>query len=285
MIDDALFSYVEMLQGTEPWGNVLDAGTGRHSLGWLLRLPTARLTAVTAEPWEARALERDFSGRLRTQDRLVLGTWSDPALLRGEVFDVVVADYLLGALDRHAPFVQEALFERLRPHVGSRLYVVGLEPEPAAPDSPWGKLILETVRLRDAAILLSGDRCHREYPRWWARRSLERNGFEVTHERIFPIRYGVDFIHGQLDVALRKLPAVPDKDLARNIERAADSIRRRAVAFHEKHGSIPFGEDFVLGARPESARARTTRETGLAIASGVPWAPLGRPPEALWSQE
>ncbi len=250
MIEDALFSYVEILQGTDPWGNVLDAGTGRHSLSWLLRLSPARVTAVTAEPWEARALERDFSMRLRAQDRLIVGTWSDPALLRGEVFDVVVADYLLGALDRHAPFVQEALFDRLRPHVGSRLYVVGLEPEPATTDSPWGKLILETVRLRDAAILLSGDRCHREYPRWWVRRSLERTGFEVLHERVFPIRYGVEFITGQLDVVLRKLPSVPDKDLARSIERASGSIRRRAAACHEKYGSIPFGEDYVLSARP-----------------------------------
>ena len=35
---DAIFEYLEQVHGPGPWGEVLDAGTGHHSLGWVASL-------------------------------------------------------------------------------------------------------------------------------------------------------------------------------------------------------------------------------------------------------
>ena len=42
-----LFQEIETLQGERPWGRMLDAGTGTHSIGWIGTLPTEQWTAVT----------------------------------------------------------------------------------------------------------------------------------------------------------------------------------------------------------------------------------------------
>jgi hypothetical protein len=70
------YSYVEELHGrTERWGTVLDAGTGSHSLGWLLALDSDSVTAVTGDNAMLRDVQKDFQGKLRSQDRLVIGNW------------------------------------------------------------------------------------------------------------------------------------------------------------------------------------------------------------------
>jgi hypothetical protein len=155
-----------------------------------------------------------FAPELRPQDRLIAGNWTDPLLLHGEVYDQVLADYLLGAIDGFAPYFQDRLFARLRPHVGQRLYVVGLAPYPEPGDDPGGQLIWEIARLRDAAILLAGHRCYREYPLDWCIRHLESSGFRVEEALAMPIVYRERFINGQLDVVLSKLPLLADPGLA-----------------------------------------------------------------------
>jgi hypothetical protein len=40
---------IEQMQGDLPWGRVLDAGTGAHSLTWISSLQTDSWTAVTME--------------------------------------------------------------------------------------------------------------------------------------------------------------------------------------------------------------------------------------------
>src|SRR5262245_58157890 len=125
---DSLFSWIEKLQGAAPWGSVLDAGSGSHSLNWIAGLPVRSWTAVTGDAAGAKRLHEEMGARCRPVDRIVAGNWTDPLLLHGEVFDVVIADYLLGALEWFAPYFQDRLFARLRPHVGARIYVVGLEP-------------------------------------------------------------------------------------------------------------------------------------------------------------
>jgi hypothetical protein len=40
------------------------------------------------------------------QGRVVLGNWDDSALLEGDQYDVVLADYLIGAMDGFSPFKQ-----------------------------------------------------------------------------------------------------------------------------------------------------------------------------------
>jgi hypothetical protein len=44
-------------------------------------------------------------------------------MLAGETFDVVIADYLVGSIDGFAPYYQDQIYARLRPHVTKHLYV------------------------------------------------------------------------------------------------------------------------------------------------------------------
>jgi len=248
-VSDALFRHIEKLQRGRPWGAVLDAGTGTHSLGWLLGLKTERVTAVTGDPSYAERLRETYGTRLRTQDQIVLGNWSDPLFLHGDTFDTVIADYLLGAIEGFAPYFQDRLFARLAPHTRGVLYAVGLAPYPEPREDPWGKVIVEVARLRDACILLAGHRTYREYPLDWVVRHLESAGFEVEDATSFPIRYGMTFVDEQLGVARRKLPLLRDRSLAAALESHIASLRERAADVHAAVLSHTFGEDWVVRAR------------------------------------
>ena len=248
---DSLFSTIEHFHEDRPWGSVLDAGTGAHSLGWICGLPTESWTGITGDPHRRDRMKRDFSSRIRSQDRILAGNWTDPGLLAGETFDVVLADYLLGALDGFAPYFQDQLLPRLRPHVRERLYLVGLAPYPDRAKTPGGKAVLEIARLRDACILLAGHRCYREYPLEWVKRSLESSGFVVEQAESMTIRYGARFINGQLDVCVRKLKYFQDPVMAASMRMHIESVRAKALALGElKSGGIRFGEDYVMSARP-----------------------------------
>jgi len=231
--EDALFSWFERIHGPT-WGSVLDAGTGDHSLSWLASLSPRELTAVTVESWRMEGLRR-----VAPQAHVLLGQWTDPALLAGERFDVVLADYVIGAIDGHAPYFQYGFLERVRPHVGARLYLVGLEPPPRD-----GGVLDEVCRVRDAAILLAGHRCYREYPRELVLRWLEQAGFAVLDSRSFPNRLGERFVNGQLDVAVRKLPYFHDRGVATALEAHVAELRARALA------AVPqvWGADWVIAA-------------------------------------
>lgn len=230
---DALFEWFERFHGG-PWGEVLDAGTGAHSLGWLASLSPRSLTGVTVESWRLGELAAAAPGA-----RVVLGQWTDPLLLHGESFDEVLVDYVIGAVDGHAPYFQYELLERIRPHVRGRVYLVGLEPQPAD-----GSELDEVVRMRDAAILLAGHRCYREYPRRLVLRWLEQAGYRVLDAESFPNRLGARFVHGQLDVATRKLRHFKDRGVADAFGRAIEELRARALA----KGERTWGEDYVIAA-------------------------------------
>lgn len=250
---DTLFEFLARLQGQEPWGAVLDAGTGDHSLRWICGLPTTRWTAITGDAARATGMRAAFSTQMRDGDRILAGNWTDPMLLAGEVYDVVLADYLLGALDGFAPYFQDRLFGRLRPHVGGHLYAVGLAPYPDVADTPGGRIVLEIARLRDACILLAGHRCYREYPFDWTVRHLEAAGFTIDEAVSFPIVYNARFIRGQLDVCERKLPAFTDRALAATFANTIAELRDRALKLAETERGIRFGEDWVVAARPVAA--------------------------------
>ena len=251
--DDALFSTLERFHAPRPWGRVLDAGTGLHSLQWIRTLETQDWTAITGAAARQRDLESRFgSDGMRPVDRIVTGNWTDETLLHGEQFDVVLADYLLGAIDGFAPYFQTRLFERLRRHVQpghGRLYIVGLEPYPDRSADPGGRLVLEIARLRDACILLAGHRCYREYPRDWVHRSLEQAGFVVEDSVAIPIVYRRRFVDGQLDVCVRKLPHIADLGLRASLKSHIESLRQRAHEHLMLAGGISFGADYVVAAR------------------------------------
>ena len=238
---DALFAEIVRLQGATPWGSFLDAGTGPHSLAFAKSLPSVRWTAVTARP--DTALNAFVE---RPDDRVVVGNWTDTALLAGESFDTVLVDYVVGALDGFAPYFQDAFFARLRPHCRGRIYVVGLEPYAAAHDE-GGAIVWDIVRLRDACILLAGDRCYREYPRSWVKGRMADAGFEITSDQGFPIRYGARFVNGQLDVCRRKLSRI-DGVVRGALAARIENVAARAHGYLARVGEIQFGEDYVIGA-------------------------------------
>ena len=243
---DLLFSGIERYHGAASWGRVLDAGTGDHSLSWLRTLDSENLTLVTGAAARARRLEKD----LRPQDRALAGNWQDPTLLFEERFDVVLADYLLGAIDGFAPYYQGQLFARLRPHVAGVLYLVGKEPLPEKASTEGGQAILELEHLRDACILLAQHRCYREFPQTWVHSSLENSGFEVLSAWRQEIVYGPGYIERQLKVCSNKLRFFKSAGLANAMAAHIEDLRTRALVLVEIEGGIALGSDYVVVAKP-----------------------------------
>jgi hypothetical protein len=247
----ALFRYIEELQGAEPWGAVLDAGTGTHSMGWLLSLQTERWTAVTGAEGHASQVHALASDRIRAQDQIILGNWADPKLLEGESYDVVLADYLLGAVEGFAPYFQTELLARLRPITRGRLYITGVEPYVVSrPDDEAGALVWEIGRFRDACLTLAGEMHYREYPLEWVLLQLERSGFRPTAARKFNNRYKAAFINSQIDMCKPRLAVLRDRDLAAALEAYGEELRERALNLHERVGGLRHGFDYVIAADP-----------------------------------
>ena len=239
---DALFSWVERVHaGAGPWGEVLDAGTGDHSLGWLHGLAPRALTAVTVEQWRMEGLRRIAPGA-----EILLGQWTDPLLLAGRAFDAVVVDYVIGAIDGHAPYFQYDFLERLQPHLkpGGRIYLIGMEPPPRD-----GSGMDEVCRVRDACILLAGHRCYREYPRAVVEGWVGRAGFSVIDSTSIPNRLGRRFIEGQLSVARTKLGYLKDRALAATLEAHIAGVQERAMdGLVAGGGWRVWGADWVIAA-------------------------------------
>lgn len=245
------FLDIETLQGTTPWGAVLDAGTGTHSLRWIAGLPTERWTAVTGAQAHAVQVRDAVAAARRPQDRIVLANWADPALLAGERYDTVIADYLLGAVEGFAPYFQTELFPRLRPLVAGRLYVVGLEPYVCGePETEGGRLIWRIGRFRDACLLLAGEMTYREYPADWTVRHLERAGFVVTAARRFPIRYRARFVEDQIGMCGPRLDRLRDRGLAAALRAEGEALRRAALDHVAAHDGIRHGHNYVIAAEP-----------------------------------
>lgn len=249
---DALFSYLEECQHEVPWGALLDAGTGCSSLSWVAGLATTSWTAVTGEPSRAESLRQQFRGKMRPQDRILVGNWLDPSFLRGEKFDVVLADYLVGAVERHSPYFQEGILRRLKPMVGHRLYVVGLEPYPV-PTNPAEAIVAEIAHLRDACHLLAGERYHREFPLEWMQRRLAETGFEVISCRSFPILYGERFITAELGVVDHTLRRIPHSKLVSALRERTEAVRKQALRLTKELGGLACSFDYVIAARPEAS--------------------------------
>lgn len=247
----ALFSYIEELQGGTAFGRVLDAGTGPRSLDWLRAQETEAITAVTGDPLMKRQVERIAGEWQRPQDRLVVGNWSDPALLEGEQFETVLADYLLGSIEGFAQYFQDQLFARLRPLTAGRLYLTGVEPYAAErPRGEAGALVWSIGRYRDACLLLLGKTPYREFPLAWVMAQLKRSGFEVAAARKFPARYSARFVDGQIDLPRTGLERMADRELGDMLIARGESLRARALAHIERNGSLNSGFSYAVAADP-----------------------------------
>ena len=247
----ALFRHVEELQGVTPWGSFLDAGTGTHSISWIGRLHTKAWTAVSGAEAHALQVDEAASPFRRQQDRIVVGNWADDRLLRGERYDTVLADYLLGAIEGFAPYFQEFLFARLRPLVRRRLYVVGLEPYVcSSAGTGAGKIVSAIGSFRDSCLLLAHERPYREYPLEWVLANLRAAGYRVLSSKRFGIRYKQRFVNSQIDMALMRVSRLEDRALAAALVNHGELLRKRALAYIGDAGALPYGYDYVVAAEP-----------------------------------
>lgn len=246
-----LFREIETIQAGKPWGRLLDAGTGTHSIGWVGSLVTEQWTAVTGAEAHAVQVRDAIAPRRREGDRIIVGNWQDPDLLAGETYDTVLADYLLGAIDGFAPYFQHRLFARLLPLVGRRLYIVGLEPYVTVdPGTEESRIIREIGRFRDACLLLAGEQPYREYPAQWTVDHLEASGYRVVAAKRFANRYKQRFVNSQIDMCGPRLAKIADRDLARSLAAHGEALRDRALGRIEREGSLRHGFDYVLAAEP-----------------------------------
>ena len=233
------------LQGSQPWGEVLDAGTGSHSLAWLAGLPTRRIVAVTGDDRMKREVEAAVTLR-NGVDSVICGNWNDPSMLSGRKFDTVLADYLLGAMDGFAPYFQHRLFERLRPHIGGRLYFVGIEPFPEKDDTPHGQLLIDVAKTRDACILLAGERPYREYPLQWVLTHLKQSGYVIESVASISSTYSAEFVRRQIAVGESKLHKFADPALRQAMRAYTAGLRARVAALR---WPFQFQDDYVVSAR------------------------------------
>ena len=171
-------------------GETLTGLPGVNSALWSTALPTDRWCAVTGSPAHGDQVRERVGARLRAQDRLIVGNWTDGDLLAGEGFDTVLADYLIGAVEGFSPYFQPQLLARLRPLVKRRLYVVGLDPYVTG-EAPTeaARAVRDIGRLRDAVLLLAGETPYREFPAEWVVSSLRASGYRVLSARRFGNRY------------------------------------------------------------------------------------------------
>ncbi len=248
MTTDELFRAIHEHHGDGEWGAVLDAGTGAHSLTWVSALPARSWKAVTADPAQAAALRKAFCAA-GGHGAVESGSWEDPELLSGEVFDVVLADYLLGAMDHCSPYFQDQIFTRLRPCVGGVLYVVGLEPFGRFPDSPGRELLAQIVAARDAAFTIAGERPYREYPKEWVERQLLGAGYEIELSQTFKNVYRDEFVRTQLNVAAAQLQYVPSSALRMALHSHLEGLGERAASNPELQDGVRWGTDYVIAAR------------------------------------
>eukprot|EP01095_Lingulamoeba_sp_RSL-Kostka_P004793 TRINITY_DN16010_c0_g1_i1.p1 TRINITY_DN16010_c0_g1~~TRINITY_DN16010_c0_g1_i1.p1 ORF type:complete len:397 (+),score=105.03 TRINITY_DN16010_c0_g1_i1:71-1261(+) len=231
--------------GIKDWGSILDAGTGNHSIDWLLKCPRQSLAAITGDKKYNDVILKNFGDRLQETDELVLGNWLDKDLLKGRQFDFVIADYLLGAIEAYSPYFQDLLFDRLYPHVKERLYVVGLEPFPDHTSSKQGQFIIQIAKLRDSCIMLAGDRCNREYPLEYVTRQLKRSNFKIDAVACFESNYSKEYLLKQIQVAESKVKKFAHVGLQIEMVEYISAVKHQINQYKWPFG---FGNDYVVAA-------------------------------------
>eukprot|EP00586_Coscinodiscus_wailesii_P010347 CAMPEP_0172498384 /NCGR_PEP_ID=MMETSP1066-20121228/113161_1 /TAXON_ID=671091 /ORGANISM="Coscinodiscus wailesii, Strain CCMP2513" /LENGTH=301 /DNA_ID=CAMNT_0013271645 /DNA_START=200 /DNA_END=1105 /DNA_ORIENTATION=+ len=268
---DSLFRSIEIFQHPQTFGHILDAGTGKHSLRWISGLIHAgkatSYTAVTADEQMRQSVYEEAKALgIESQGKVIIGNWfessvssseepNDTSELCGdEVYDTILADYLVGAMDGFSPYFQDLIFPRLSRHLkpSGRLFVVGLQP---IPDKLPGDadVFCRVTKLRDACILLAGHRCYREYPVHWIKRNLEGGGLSVMSVDTYPILYTKETIGRQLNVAKSKLSYFPSKGLAKEMEVVIEEMEKEVKVIMERNGgTLKIGFDYVIAAEKKS---------------------------------
>jgi len=181
------------------------------------------------------------------------------------LYDTIVADYLIGSMDGFSPYQQDQMIDKLaqRLQVGGRLYIIGLEPIPdsynnGSKNTSPQNIICDVRRVRDACILLSGERCYREYPVEWIQRQITEKQssqhppvLKLVDTQKFPILYRHSTIVKQITVARNKLSRFPSKALANEMTKTLNTLEQRSYDATEgisSHTRIQLGFDYVVTA-------------------------------------
>lgn len=284
---DALFGYIEKCQleshSSSTFGRFLDAGTGSHSLRWMasvfnreaLLAETSHgenaapligmesFTAITAdETMRKRVLEEATSLGIDNKGEVIIGNWSsgverdgtfqygkNKLLLENQVFDTILVDYLVGAIDGFAPYFQDLIFERLVPHLapGGRMYIIGLQPIPDRVPNE-ANIMCKITKIRDACILLANHRCYREYPVDWIQRHVKRSGLNIVETRQYPIRYDHGTMLKQINVGRSKLRLFPTRGIAEEMAGILNRLEDESLSVtkEQENGRITLGFDYVV---------------------------------------
>ena len=247
-----LLRYIQQLQGDHPWGTFLDAGTGVQSMRWISSLNTERWTAVSASPRHAERVSDSIKQAQRPNDRIIVGNWVDANLLKDEIYDTVLADYLLGAVEGFSPYYQPYLFKRLRPLTRKMLYVKGLEPyvPTIRPQDIAGQILWEIGRFRDACLLHGNGLPYREYPVGWVVDNLRMSGFEVLEVKHFDIGHKKLFVNAQIDICAPIIEKLADRDLVKALKARGETLRTKALDIINSEGALCAGRNYVIAAKP-----------------------------------
>mmetsp|Transcript_28683 Transcript_28683/g.48398 ORF Transcript_28683/g.48398 Transcript_28683/m.48398 type:complete len:300 (+) Transcript_28683:16-915(+) len=258
VMGDILFQTLEKWHGGKEvsWGRFLDAGTGVGSLRWAqTQIVTSSITAITADVQMQRQVMSDphVNPLLRTQDQVLVGNWMDDSFCSTlGLFDTILADYLIGAVDGFSPYTQDIIVEKLSQYLnpGGKIYIIGMNPIPDTHVAP-AAIVSEVRRARDSCILLAGQKPYREFPLEWMTRHLEKSNFDVLNTATYSILHSEDSITRQLRVAELKLDFFLDSNLRSGMQRYLDGLRSRiqeAVRGTETK-KIPLSFDYCIAAQ------------------------------------
>ena len=261
--------------------------------------------AVTADETMRKNVQREVDQLdINHLGKVVIGNWFPPDNNESQslrkidtdietgklkLYDTILADYLIGAMDGFSPYTQDQMINKLASRLkpGGRLYIVGLEPIPDSYNSnsknsngsknnqppPPQNIICDVRKIRDACILLSGDRCYREYPLQWIVRQItdkqttnnsdpnsNNNGnnnkqqqqqkplLKLVETQKFPILYRHSTIVKQINVARNKISKFSSKALAKEMSIELDRLEKKSYDATEaisKDKRIQLGFDYV----------------------------------------
>lgn len=228
--------------------------------------------AVTADEEMKRSVEKEAE-KLSIQDKgeVIIGNWfpsdssdKDKIFPNDEMFDTILADYLIGAMDGFSPFKQDEIFDRLYPHLspGGLLHIIGLEPIPDFSSDKDADIMCRVRKVRDACILLAGHRCYREYPLEWILRQIQQkhpDKYEIVSVRKFPILYSHDGIVRQINVGRSKLSLFKNMskvsgsndELVNGMEKLLSDLEQESKEATQKsnNGRIRLGFDYVVSVK------------------------------------
>ena len=268
------------VRGHKRWGHVLDAGTGPGSMSWLCGQPTESVVAVTAardmaigmkrklrKPCKPVELLLDATPTADQPNVLLVGNWftgenQRPPLTQHPVysarrFDTVLAEYLLGALEHFAAFNERKMIDMLVSSMkdDGLLLFCGRSPfdYPGPEDykskySRAKQLVLDTERIRDAAMLLSQQREYREFPAWWVAEEFKKRGLEIFRQKTFHSKVDIEYITSQLEWATREAKKVTMHSLSADLLKYIKVLQAETDATMTG-ASVAFGGSYCIVAR------------------------------------